>query len=125
MTRYAYYGNDDRTVSMSAASDISDNIAQIDCSIFWLRLGVSWPECSRLWLVKDVCGMICAVVTWLLIIYAEFVVVVVILLPSDDSVHSVIHATVYHFFAVLGVASHLRTMLTDPVMLSFFQYCDL
>lgn len=109
---------------MSAANDImiSDNIAQIDCSAFWHRFGVSWPGCSRLWFVKDVCGIICAVFTWLLIIYAEFVVVFVILLPSHDSVDSIINATMFHFFTVLAVAAHLKTMLTDPVMLPFCQY---
>jgi len=126
------YGDDNNSsanvaVMMSAANDIliGDNIATIDCSVFWHRLGVSWPECNRLWLVKDVCGIICAVFTWLLIIYAEFVVVVVILLPSHDSVHSIINATVFHFFTLLAVASHLRTMLTDPVMPFFLLVLDL
>lgn len=101
---------------------ISDNIAQIDCSTFWNRLGVSWPECSRLWVVKDACGILCAMFTWLLIAYAEFVVVVVILLPSRDTIHSIINTTVFQFFVVLAVAAHLRTMLSDPVMLAFCQH---
>jgi len=101
-----------------------DNIALIDCSMFWQQLGVSWPECSRLWLVKDVCGIICAVLTWLLIIYAEFVVIVVILLPSYDSVHTIINATGFHFFTLLAVVAHLRTMLTDPVVPVFLSILD-
>jgi len=101
-----------------------DNIALIDCSMFWQQLGVSLPECSRLWLVKDVCGIICALLTWLLVIYAEFVVIVVILLPSHDSVHTIINATVFHFFTLLAVASHLRTMLTDPVIPVFLSILD-
>jgi len=118
------YNSSSSTATMSAANDvtISDNIAEIDCSLFWQRLGISWPECSRLWFVKDVCGVVCAVFTWLLIVYAEFVVVIVILLPSRDSVYSIINATVFHFFTVMAVASHLRTMLTDPVRLAFCQY---
>jgi len=101
---------------------LSDNIAQIDCSAFWHRLGISWPECSRLWLVKDACGIICAAFAWLLIAYAEFVVMIVILLPSRDTVHSIINTTFFHFFALLAIASHLRTMLSDPVMLALCQH---
>jgi len=122
MARDAYKNYGSISATASAADDmISDNIAQIDCSVFWHRLGMSWPECSRLWFVKDVCGIICAVFTWLLMLYAEFVIIVVILLPSHDSIHSITNATVFHFFTVLAVASHLRTMLTDPVMLAFCQ----
>ena len=101
---------------------ISDNIAEIDCRRFWHRLGMSWPECSRLWIVKDACGIICVTFMWLLIAYAEFVVVIVILLPSRDTVHSIVNTTVFHFFIVLAVAAHLRTMLSDPVMLCFHYY---
>jgi len=101
---------------------ITDNIAQIDCSVFWHRLGISWHECNRLWLVKDACGIICAAFAWLLIAYAEFVVMIVILLPSDDTVHSIINTIIFHFFTALAIAAHLRTMLSDPVMLAFCQY---
>ncbi|XP_046734445.1 palmitoyltransferase ZDHHC3 isoform X2 [Diprion similis] len=37
---------------------------------------------GKFWCIKDICGIICAILTWLLIIYAEFVVMAVILIPS-------------------------------------------
>jgi len=113
------YDNDAVMSAAAAADIISDNIAHIDLTVLCHQLGISWPECRRLWLVKDVCGITCAVFSWLLIVYAEFVVVVVILLPSHDLVYSIANATVFQFFTLLAIASHLRTMLTDPVMLVF------
>jgi palmitoyltransferase ZDHHC3/7/25 len=72
---------------------------------------------ENLWLVKDCCGLICAAITWLLIGYAEFVVIFVILLPSPNEVHSIINGTIFEFFAALAFLSHLRAMTTDPVSL--------
>jgi len=54
------------------------------------------------------------VFTWLLIAYAEFVVVIVILLPSKNEIHSIINGTIFHFFTFLAISSHLKAMLSDP-----------
>lgn len=66
---------------------------------------------------QDICGIICAVLTWLLILYAEFVVMMVMLLPgvSTYPVYSYINIFIFQSLAFLAFASHLRTMFTDPV----------
>ncbi|XP_067905237.1 palmitoyltransferase ZDHHC7 [Heterodontus francisci] len=69
---------------------------------------------DRIWFIRDGCGMVCAVITWLLILYADFVVTFVMLLPSKDYWYSLINGIVFNSLAVLALSSHLRTMLTDP-----------
>lgn len=70
---------------------------------------------DRVWFIRDGCGMICAVMTWLLVVYADFVVTFVMLLPSKDFWYSVVNGVIFNCLAVLALSSHLRTMLTDPV----------
>lgn len=73
---------------------------------------------DRVWFIRDGCGMICAVMTWLLVVYADFVVTFVMLLPSKDFWYSVVNGVLFNCLAVLALSSHLRTMLTDPVSTS-------
>lgn len=70
---------------------------------------------ERVWFIRDGCGMVCAIMTWLLVVYADFVVTFVMLLPSKDFWYSVINGVLFNCLAVLALSSHLRTMLTDPV----------
>lgn len=70
---------------------------------------------DRVWFIRDGCGMVCAVITWLLVVYADFVVTFVMLLPSKDFWYSVVNGVIFNCLAVLALSSHLRTMLTDPV----------
>lgn len=70
---------------------------------------------GRLWFIQDGCGMVCASMTWFLVMYAEFVVNFVMLLPSKNFWYTLINGVAFNFLAVLALASHLRTMLTDPV----------
>lgn len=72
-------------------------------------------QCKRFWFVKDYCGIICAVLTWSLILYAEFVVMTVILLPSPYPVYSYVNMVIFNLLAFLATASHMRTMFSDPV----------
>lgn len=66
------------------------------------------------WCIRDICGIICAILTWLLILYAEFVVMTVILIPSPYPIYSVINMILFQTLAFMAFASHLRTMFTDP-----------
>lgn len=70
---------------------------------------------GRAWCVQDICGIICAVMTWMLIAYAEFVVMVVIILPSPYPVYSTVNMIIFNLLAFLAYASHMRTMFSDPV----------
>ncbi|XP_075442828.1 palmitoyltransferase ZDHHC3 isoform X3 [Ascaphus truei] len=69
---------------------------------------------GKVWFIKDGCGIACGVVTWMLVIYAEFVVVFVMLLPSRNLIYSTINGIVFNMLAFLALASHLRAMITDP-----------
>lgn len=68
-----------------------------------------------LWFIQDSCGMVCATMTWFLVLYAEFVVNFVMLLPAKNFWYSLLNGATFNSLAVLALASHLRTMLTDPV----------
>ncbi|XP_034985160.1 palmitoyltransferase ZDHHC3 isoform X1 [Zootoca vivipara] len=69
---------------------------------------------GTMWFIRDGCGIACAVVTWFLVLYADFVVILVMLLPSRDYIYSVINAIVFNTLAFLALASHMRAMVTDP-----------
>lgn len=73
-------------------------------------------RCCRqtIWCVSDVCGMICAFFTWGLIFYAEFVVLVVILLPDIGTFYSILNLLIFQTFVILAFSAHIRTMLSDP-----------
>lgn len=105
-------------------SNYEDAIAQYDCTPFLQRFGLlsrrsryQKPDSTagHIWFVKDVCGVVCAVFTWLLIFYAEYVVMFVVLLPSQHFYHSIINAVIFQVFAILAICSHTKAMLTDPV----------
>lgn len=67
-----------------------------------------------LWFVRDVCGIICAIFTWALILFAEYVVMKCILIPEQDTTYKVINMIIFQTLAFLAISSHLRTMFTDP-----------
>ncbi|XP_040402609.1 palmitoyltransferase ZDHHC3 isoform X3 [Cygnus olor] len=69
---------------------------------------------GTMWFIRDGCGIACAVVTWMLVFYADFVVLLVMLVPSRDYIYSVINGTLFNTLAFLALASHFRAMLTDP-----------
>lgn len=75
---------------------------------------------ETMWFIRDGCGIACAVVTWMLVFYADFVVLLVMLVPSRDYVYSVINGTLFNTLAFLALASHFRAMLTDPVSISLY-----
>lgn len=77
---------------------------------------------GMLWCIRDICGIICAILTWLLILYAEFVVMSVILIPSPYPIYSIINIILFQTCAFLAFASHLRTMFTDPVSELFCRF---
>ncbi|CAB1323528.1 unnamed protein product [Coregonus sp. 'balchen'] len=76
--------------------------------------GSAAGESARVWFIQDGCGMVCAFITWFLVLYADFVVTFVMLLPSKSFWYAVVNGVVFNCLAVLALTSHLRTMLTDP-----------
>jgi len=71
---------------------------------------------GRYWCVKDCCGIVCASITYMLLSYAEFVVLRVILLPSlaTHPFYAVANLLLFQTLLVLAASSHIKTMLTDP-----------
>ncbi|XP_069051329.1 palmitoyltransferase ZDHHC3-A isoform X1 [Lepisosteus oculatus] len=69
---------------------------------------------AGMWFIRDGCGIVCGVITWLLVVYAEFVVVFVMLLPSKSLAYSLFNGALFNGLAFLALASHCRAMLTDP-----------
>ncbi|CAM4515651.1 unnamed protein product [Lepidochelys olivacea] len=74
----------------------------------------SHSSLGAMWFIRDGCGIACAVVTWMLVVYADFVVLLVMLVPSRDYIYSVINGILFNMLALLALASHFRAMLSDP-----------
>lgn len=68
-----------------------------------------------MWFVRDACGIVCGVITWLLVFFADFVVVFVMLVPFKNLTYSLMNGAVFNSLAFLALASHFRAMCTDPV----------
>jgi hypothetical protein len=73
-------------------------------------------EASKVyWLNKDCCGMTCAVVTHLLLMFAWYVMLSVVLRPLESSdPWAALHMGIFSVLVVLAQSSHLRAMMTDP-----------
>ncbi|CAH8643603.1 unnamed protein product [Schistosoma haematobium] len=67
-----------------------------------------------IWFVNDCCGITCIFITWLLILYAEFVIAFIILSHSPSHAFYWTSGTIYHLFAILAVVSHFKAFSTDP-----------
>ncbi len=61
--------------------------------------------------------MVCAFFTYMLILYAEYVVMRVILLPiaATHTLYFVVNFLIFQGLVILAIASHIKTMLSDPV----------
>jgi len=88
----------------------------MDVDYMLLKRDVDNNRCcgGLFWCIKDICGLFCAILTWSLILYAEFVVMMVIFLPNPYSLYTIINGIIFQSLAALAVISHLKTMLTDP-----------
>ena len=75
---------------------------------------MTYRKNNKYWFVCDPCGIVCAVMTYLLIVYGELVVLVV-LAPPFPTVGTWICVAIFTTFAVLAVVSHVKSMITDPV----------
>ncbi|XP_059194798.1 palmitoyltransferase ZDHHC3-A-like isoform X3 [Centropristis striata] len=75
---------------------------------------ITSSSASAMWFIRDVCGIVCAMITWLLVLYADFVVLFVMLLPSKNLMYSIVNGTLFNVLAFLALSSHLRAMCTDP-----------
>ncbi|KAF6020159.1 ZDHHC7 [Bugula neritina] len=97
---------------------VHDGITIIELKQCYRKLGLSrFTTClpSQAWLVKDCCGIVCAVFTYLLIFYAFFVVNNVLIVPLEGYVsYKWINGVIYNIMSLLAFSSHVRAMLSDP-----------
>ncbi|KAK3086406.1 hypothetical protein FSP39_017993 [Pinctada imbricata] len=100
-----------KTLRSRCKGPVEDGVAYVDCNPYFNKVGI---RCGILWCVKDICGWVCAVFTWLLVLYSQFVVTFVMLMHNPYTTWSWINGVIFHFFAFLAIASHVRTMLSDP-----------
>ena len=76
---------------------------------------------SKQWFVWDGLGITCAMFTYFLIGYAEFVVVGVMLLPElATTTWGLFHSILFTVLAILAVVAHVRAMITNPVRFKDF-----
>ncbi|POM74968.1 Palmitoyl transferase [Phytophthora palmivora] len=69
----------------------------------------------RLWCNTDPCGIVCAVISWFLVLYAECTVVGVVVYPwMGLSPLGLLHIAIFTGLCFLALVSHGKAMLTDP-----------
>ncbi|CAF3345325.1 unnamed protein product [Rotaria socialis] len=67
------------------------------------------------WCVRDPYGLSCGFTTWFLFIFAQLVVVFVILIPkSHSTIFNLINLVIFHVLEFLAVSSHYKTMFSNP-----------
>lgn len=105
---------------MNMAGDYHHFMGNSDLTSFRREMDMNNRCCGgRAWCIQDVCGIICAIMTWLLILFAEFVVIFVILLPNPYPIYSYVNMVIFNLLAFLATASHMRAMFSDPVRFCF------
>ena len=77
-------------------------------------LTMAFLKNKRVWFVWDPCGIVCAVMTYLLVIYGEFVMLTVIA-PPFPGTWTLLRVLGFSALGGLAVVAHVRSMLTDPV----------
>ncbi|XP_030202961.1 palmitoyltransferase ZDHHC3 [Gadus morhua] len=104
---------------MKNSSASSHRTRDIDYRAGYLRPEHCAPPPPRagsggMWFIRDGCGITCGVITWMLVLYAQFVVAFVMLLPARNLLYSLVNGALFNSLAVLALASHARAMCTDP-----------
>lgn len=108
------------TTAHSSSSVLSSDLDQNPTIDSKAMAQFHFCRCKTEWFVQDGLGITCSGITYCLIIFAEFVVIGVILLPGFPlSVWSYVHAIFFSLLAFLAACSHLRAMTTNPVCFLF------
>lgn len=68
------------------------------------------------WCVRDPYGLSCGFTTWFLFVFAQCIVIFVILIPkSHSTLFNIVNLFIFHTLEVLAVSSHYKTMFSNPV----------
>uniref|UniRef100_A0A3Q3N3U8 Palmitoyltransferase n=1 Tax=Labrus bergylta TaxID=56723 RepID=A0A3Q3N3U8_9LABR len=66
---------------------------------------------------RDPCGVICLILTYFSVFYADYVVIQYVLLPAySDSVWCTLHGSVFNLILLLLLACHAKAVFSDPGM---------
>ena len=74
-------------------------------------------ETDRLWCNwSDGCGVVCAVITWLLLLFAEYALVFKVLVPwkGPMAAGTLLHGAIFTGLVSLAITSHVKAMMTNP-----------
>ena len=77
-------------------------------------LRMAFMKNRGVWFVWDPCGIVCAVMTYMLVLYGEFVMLTVIA-PPFPGAWTVLMVLGFSALGGLAVVAHVRSMFTDPV----------
>lgn len=58
--------------------------------------------------VNDICGILCAFFSWLLILFAQYSVITCIILPEQDTLYKTINFIIFETLLFLATVSHLK-----------------
>ena len=90
-------------------------VSQIPARYRSRKRGCGTRDSHRRWLNTDPCGLICASLTWFIVLYCSFVVTFVVLGGWwGNTPGAWMHGVAFNFFASLSLASHARAMLSNP-----------
>ena len=79
------------------------------------KRGCGTRDSHRRWLNTDPCGLICASLTWLIVLYCSAAVTFTVLRGWwGNTPGAWLHGLLFNFFASLSLASHARAMLSNP-----------
>uniref|UniRef100_A0A8C6WF48 Palmitoyltransferase n=1 Tax=Neogobius melanostomus TaxID=47308 RepID=A0A8C6WF48_9GOBI len=66
---------------------------------------------------RDPCGVICIILTYFSVFYADYVVIQYVLIPAySDSVWCTLHGSVFNLILLLLLACHAKAVFSDPGM---------
>ncbi|XP_031597712.1 zf-DHHC domain-containing protein [Oreochromis aureus] len=66
---------------------------------------------------RDPCGVICLILTYFSVFYADYVVIQYVLIPAySDSVWCTLHGSVFNLILLLLLACHSKAVFSDPGM---------
>jgi hypothetical protein len=79
------------------------------------KRGCGTRDSHRRWLNTDPCGLVCASLTWVIVLYCSYVVTFTVLGQWWGSTPGAwLHGLAFNLLASLSLASHGRAMLSNP-----------
>ncbi|XP_076449183.1 palmitoyltransferase ZDHHC3-like [Babylonia areolata] len=98
----------------TTTTSVAEVAVMVDCrAVCREHVGLDAAWLGHVWFVPSTCGQVCVIITWLLMVYAEFAVMVVVV-PRMEYPYNIVNAVVYNVCAFLALASHIRATVTDP-----------